>query len=526
MRQTLPTALWLPAVVVMAATVAALVADTVDRRRASVWFVGVGLGSGALLCFALASQSGAPTAAGALASGAGFTTLPGVGYALAGCAVLAGLDRLATLERGAATAALIALGAVFSHALLAAADTKVLFAALVGVATIAYALIGGAGTRRAEEAAVRYFIQGAVVSGLTVYGLAVLFGLAGGASDYSAAVAAVGTGGARSALLALVLILSVFAFKLGAFPFHSWVPDAYETGNASDVGFLASTPKLAALVALLVVIRGALFSSSALSAVNGLLLVLALGSLLFGAFGMVRQRAVGRLLGYSAIAQAGYGLAALASGTGAASATVMFGLTYAVGVCAAFVALEALSHVDPDWDGSLAGLAGLSRRAPVVALCLALSMLSLTGIPLFAGFWGKYVVLVALADAGLIWPAVVAGLAAVVSFAGYGAVIRWAYFEAAPDSGTPSRERVWGTGLTEGGTEEHGEVTRGGVPAGPEGPEGVESRSEIEDGEAVQAERAGAAGAVAVALAVVIVLLGSIPLVTGFEPIASFFGLS
>ena len=494
MAQTPPTALWLPVAVVIAAVLASLLADAVDRRRASVWLIGVGLGLGALLCLTLAPQASPPAVAGVLASGAGFTTLPGVGYALAACAVLAGLERLVRRDRGAATAALIALGAVFSHALLASADMKVLFVALAGVAAIAYALIGGAGTRQAEEAAVRYFVQGAVVSGLTVYGLAVLFGLAGGESGYSDAGAALATQSGRSMLLALALVLSVFAFKLGAFPFHSWVPDAYGTGNASDVGFLASTTKLAALVALLGVVRSGLLGPSGSSAITGLLLVLALGSLLFGAFGMVRQRSVGRLLGYSAITQAGYGLAAVASGSGALSATVVFGLTYALGVSAAFVTLEALAHADPSWDGSLAGLAGLSRRAPAIALCLAVSMLSLTGIPLLAGFWGKYAVLVALVDADLVWLAVVAGLAAVVSFAGYGAVIRWAFFETPVDSQVPSCD-------------------------------GAGDSERVVVGEAAETAHGRTAEVIAVALTVALVVLGCVPLVTGLEPVISFFGL-
>ena len=481
-QQTLHVALWIPPAVVMTGIVAALIADAAERRKVSLWLVALGLALGAVACLIAAGEPSAG-AAEVLSSSAGLARLAGVGYALAACAVIAGIDRLAELDRGAATGALIGIGAVFSHALLVCMDMKVLLVVLAGSAIVGYALVAGAGSRRAEEAAVRYFIQGAVAAGLTVYGLAVTFALAGGTSGYADAGGVIGDAAGRPGFLALGLVSAVFAFKLGAFPFHAWVPDAYETANASDVAFLGAVPKMATLVALFVVVERTLFASSGYAASKGLFAALALGSLLFGAFGMVRQRSVPRLLGYSAIAQVGYGLAAIASGAGAASATVVFSLTYAVGVSAAFVALEAVRRLRPEWDGSLGGLEGLSRRSPLVAGSLAVSMLSLTGVPLFAGFWGKLLVFTALVDADMIWLAVAAGLVAVVSFAGYGSVIKWSYFQGAAG---------------EGDAGQTGEAT----PAG--------------------ADR-GTGRAVASVLALAVLILGVAPLIFGIGKLVSLF---
>ncbi len=149
---------------------------------------------------------------------------------------------------------------------------------------------------------------------------------------------------------------------------------------------------------------------------------------------MLRQTSAARLLGYSGIAQVGYALLAIASGDGGVRATVIFMVTYALGAATAFLALEAVGRSMSGWDGSIDGLTGLSRRCPIGAASLAVAMLSLTGIPLLAGFWGKLHVFVSLLATESLWVALGAAIAAVVSFGGYGRVIRAAYFGAEPDS--------------------------------------------------------------------------------------------
>ena len=485
MMTTVPAAVWLPIAAVLAGVVIGLVADALGRRRASVAIIACGLAIAGVLCV-LAPGGESPAGVGGLfVTGGGFSTLPALAYGLGAAAVAGGWRRLFNSVNGPGRAALVGLGALFSHMIVATPDLIVLFVSLGGAAVVSYGLVAGAGTRRAEEAAVRYVVQGAVATGLTVYGFGVLYALSGGVSAYTAIAPVLANAAREPALLALGLVLSVFAFKLGAFPFHSWVPDAYENADAPSVAFLASGPKVAGLTALTVLVNGTAFASEASSSVSVVLRVVAVASMAFGAFGMVRQRSVTRLLGYSAIAQIGYGLMGVSAGPSGVGATVVFAVTYAVGVAAAFLAVEAIHGVRPGWDGSIAGLAGLSRQSPLIAGMLAVSMLSLTGIPLLAGFWGKLLVFAAAVDGGQLWLAVIGGIAAVVSFAGYGGVINAAYF----------------------------------------GPEDTEE-SPGQESESVRAERSApgipVAGAV---LTMVVLILGLWPLLAGIAPLYALFTL-
>jgi NADH:ubiquinone oxidoreductase subunit 2 (subunit N) len=171
---------------------------------------------------------------------------------------------------------------------------------------------------------------------------------------------------------------------------------------------------------------------------------------------------------------------------------IVFMVTYAIAVAGAFVVLEGIRRVLPGWDGSLVGLAGLSRRAPVLAAALAITMLSLTGIPLFAGFWGKLMTFAALVGAEMTWLAVVAGVAAVVSFGGYGSVIRAAYFE-------PEDEAALGDGQADVG------------PGPKPGADGTSAR--------------GPEAIVAVLLALVVLALGVVPLFLGIDGVFKVFWL-
>lgn len=497
MEQTIPLIAWLPPALAVAGVVIGLVADAFERRGASVAVMAATLLGAGGVGFYLSLHTEPAIVLGVLMTGAGFTSMPALGYTLAGLAVVAGFRRYAGLDRGPAMAALVSTGALFSHMMLASLDLMVLFVALSGLAIVGYSLVAGAGTRRAEESAVRYFVSGAVATGLTVYGLALMFGLGAGTTEYASVTAGIGQAGGRPALLTLGLVLAAFAFKLGAFPFHTWVPDAYEHADAPSAAFLSSAPKIAGVMAVLVLVRGTVFSSPVFAPSANLLVALGIGSLAFGSLGMLRQRSVARMLGYSGIAQVGYALLAIGAGDGGIRASVIFVVTYAVAACAAFAALEAIGRARPGWDGTLDGMAGIARRSPVLGVVLTVIMLSLTGIPLFAGFWGKLHVFVALVQSGSVWVAVGAGVAAVVSFGGYGAVVRAAYFDE--------------------------EEPAGRVDADADAP-GAAALAGRED-EAAAAERGGSPLVVAVLLAVVIVVVGVMPLATGFAPLYTLFSL-
>jgi NADH-quinone oxidoreductase subunit N len=466
--------------------------DGFGRRRLSLIAGVAGLLAAAAASIWTGVTSGELLVTSGLFSSPGFSWLAAVMYALSAATLAAGYRGLAARDRGPALGGLVILGALFSHALLVSADLLVLFVSLAGLAVVSYGLIAGAGTRRAEEVAIRYFIQGAVATALTIYGMGVVLSLGGGATQYTESAFVLSNAPVRQAMLALGLFMAVFAFKTGAVPFHSWVPDVYETTDPPLAAFIASVPKIAAVVALTLLVRYTLMGSPLFAPSGTLLAVLAVASLAVGAFGMLRQKHVGRLLGYSGVAQVGYALAAIAAGSSGVRALIVFMVTYAIAVAGAFVVLEGIRRVLPGWDGSLVGLAGLSRRAPVLAAALAITMLSLTGIPLFAGFWGKLMTFAALVGAEMTWLAVVAGVAAVVSFGGYGSVIRAAYFE-------PEDEAALG--------DDQADVGPGPKP----GADGTSAR--------------GPEAIVAVLLALVVLALGVVPLFLGIDGVFKVFWL-
>ncbi|MHB1323448.1 MAG: NADH-quinone oxidoreductase subunit N [Coriobacteriia bacterium] len=439
-----PLPLLVPALIALAGVVVALLADSFERPAAALRVLIATLfaaGVSGLVLLPIAEVY-----AGSLfGDHGGFVSLGSLGYLLASCALIAGSRRLADHDQGVATGALMALGSVFAASLVAALDVTVLFVSLSGLGVVGYAVVAAADTPRAEGSAVRYFVQGTIASGLTVYALAVFLGLTGGDASYSADAG----GGVASPplLLAMAFMLSALGFKAGTFPFHSWVPDAYESAHPPVAAYLASVPKIAGVTALLVVARGAWFGGDVGETATVILGVVALGSLLFGGFGMLRQRNVARLLGYSAIAQVGYAVMGTAAGTSGASAVPLFIATYAIAACAAFVGLEAIDRVRPDWDGTLRGLSGLSRQAPWLSAAMAVVLLSLTGMPPLAGFWGKLLVLTASVDAGMEWLAVLGGMVAVVSFGGYGAVIRSMYFDTPTETDGKDRPERQGAAI-------------------------------------------------------------------------------
>jgi len=407
---------------------AALVLDVGRLRRTAPAVTAILLAAAGAVAFARALL---PEAAGGGVSsfeeivyvGAGFAGLAAVVYTVGALSCATGL---ATVDEGRrpGVAALIAFSAAASQALMGATDLVVLLIALGIVGAAGYALVASAASNRSQEAATRYFVQGGVATGLLVFALAVLGGAHGGTTSFVAIAESMAGETPRFAVLGVLLLVSGLAFKAGAFPFHSWVPDAYETTPPGAAAFLTAGPKAAALGSLVIVM--AVFGrAEQLGSLSSAYVVIALGSLLVGTFGALRQRSFGRMLGYSAVAQVGYAVIGLVGDPGVVP---LFAATYALGVAAAFVSAEAITRRDDGWDGSIAGLAGLSARSPLLATTLTISMLSLTGLPLTAGFVGKLFVFLRTIDAGRTWLALAGAAASVVSFGYYGSVIKAVFF--------------------------------------------------------------------------------------------------
>lgn len=450
---------WLPAALVCAAVIAGLVADMLNAEKSGVAIVAGGLGAASILTLGTALLPMGPAGTlisntfGVVLTGGTFAGLAFVVYLTAFLSCGTGFLSVRAGSR-AGVAALVAIGAATGQVLLGASDVVILFVALELLALVAYALVASAGNDRSDEAAARYFVQGSVATGLAVLGLAVLVGLSAGASGYAELGTTLGAIAPGAALLGGMLLVSAMAFKLGAFPFHSWVPDAYETAPAGAAAFLSASAKAAAIGGFtLLLVR--LTTIDAFLPVSAAVSIIAAASILFGNLAALRQTSIGRMLGYSAIAQAGYALVG-ASASPLASESVssvfLFSATYAVGAATAFLVLEYFTTVEPAWDGSIEGLAGFATKHPAASGALSVALLSMTGIPLTAGFWGKFFVFYGAAQNGLVWLVIIGLIGSAISFGYYGRVIRSLYIDAAADSedaedaqgsGPSVRGRTW-----------------------------------------------------------------------------------
>lgn len=358
----------------------------------------------------------------------GFGHLASLTLLAAALAVAVASGSWAARERGGSDFYVLLLFSVLGGLLLAhAGDLVVLFLGVEATSIPLYALVAfqQRGRQQAAEGALKYFLLGAFAAAVMVFGMSLLFAAAGTTQIAELAAGLAGMGGPYfTALLATALVLTGvgLAFKLGAAPFHFWVPDAYEASTPAVAGVLATLPKVAAL-AVVVRLLGALGAYSFVWGPG--VVLLALASMAVGNLGGLRQRSVARLLGYSSVAQMGYVLVGLAVGT---TASLSAGMTYfSVYAAAALGAFLAVSMLRADDAGSLDDMAGLARRHPALGIALGLFLLSLVGIPPLAGFFGKLVLFKAAIDSGMTWLAVTGLLFSVVSLGYYGAILREAF---------------------------------------------------------------------------------------------------
>ena len=284
----------------------------------------------------------------------------------------------------------------------------------------------------ASEAAIKYFVLGALASGLFLYGVSMVYGATGGAlniADIAAAAAEPANTGSRVVLvLGLVFMLCGIAFKLGVAPFHMWLPDVYHGAPAPVTLFIASAPKIAAVAMLLRVLTQALDDLG--NDWQVMLMLLAVASLAVGNIYAIAQTNLKRMLAYSAIAHSGFiALAVLAEAT---SATLFYIAAYALMTIGGFGAIVLLSAGGRE-HAELTNMRGMAARNWLLAVVVAVLMLSMAGIPPSIGFIAKFSVLDAVVKAGHVWLAVVAVLLSVVGAFYYLRVIRLMFFDAATD---------------------------------------------------------------------------------------------
>lgn len=283
------------------------------------------------------------------------------------------------------------------------------------------------------EAAMKYFVLGALASGLLLYGMSMIYG-ATGTLDIGRVATTVFAGGVSKTMLAfgLVFVVSAIAFKLGAVPFHMWLPDVYEGAPTPMTLFVGSAPELAAFGFMTRLLVGALAAMA--FDWQGMLLILSLLSMIAGNLIAISQTNIKRMLAYSTIANMGYMLMGfLAANINGYSAAMFYVITYVMTTLVSFGMVLLLSRAGFEAD-QLDDFKGLNQRSPWYAFLMLLTMFSLAGIPPTVGFYAKFAVIEAAVDVGLVWLAVVAVLASLVGAFYYLRIVKLMYFDDPVDS--------------------------------------------------------------------------------------------
>jgi len=285
---------------------------------------------------------------------------------------------------------------------------------------------------RSSEAGLKYFVLGALASGILLFGMSLVYGFTGTTSFDGIRVALDGDM-AMGALFGLVFVLAGLAFKISAVPFHMWTPDVYEGAPTPVTMFFATAPKVAA-VALTARVAVDAFGLQA-DAWRQIVIFAALASIVVGALGAIGQANIKRLLAYSSINNVGFILIGLACATAdGVSAMLVYLAIYVAMTVGSFVCVLMMKDADGEPLETISDLAGLSRTRPLLALCFAVQMFSLAGIPPLFGFWGKFVVFQAAVQADLVVLAFLGIAASVISAFYYIKIVKVMYFDEPVDA--------------------------------------------------------------------------------------------
>ncbi|MEK1873888.1 MAG: NADH-quinone oxidoreductase subunit NuoN [Rhizobium altiplani] len=284
---------------------------------------------------------------------------------------------------------------------------------------------------KSTEAGLKYFVLGALSSGMLLYGMSLVYGFTGH-TQFAAIAQALTVEGARSLglVFGLVFILAGIAFKISAVPFHMWTPDVYEGAPTPVTAFLASAPKVAAMAMLTRIVITAF--QPVVADWQQVVVFISIASMLLGSFAAIGQRNIKRLMAYSSIGHMGYALVGLAAGnqTGV-SGVMLYMVIYMVMTLGSFAIIMSMRRKDGTVVEEVNDLAGLSTTNPFMATVLTILMFSLAGIPPLAGFFAKYFVFVAAIEAKLYALAIIGVLASVVGAYYYLRVIKLMWFDEA-----------------------------------------------------------------------------------------------
>jgi NADH-quinone oxidoreductase subunit N len=345
----------------------------------------------------------------------------------AAAVLLMGQDYVARREMGRFEYPVLVTLAVLGMMMMVSAGD--LIALYVGLELQSLALYVLAALRRdslrATEAGLKYFVLGALSSGLLLYGASLVYGFAGSTS-FAGILGAVGAGAPVGLMFGLVFMLAGLAFKVSAAPFHMWTPDVYEGAPTAVTAFLATAPKMAAM-ALMARLAHDAFGTMP-DAWGQVIAALAVASMFVGAIAAIGQRNIKRLMAYSSIAHMGFALVGLSAGGAAGvQAMLLYMAIYVamnVGTFAFILSMERDGRPVADIDA----LHQFSRAEPTKALALMVLLVSLAGVPPALGFWGKFAVLKAAVEAGMVWVAVAGVIASVIGLFYYLRLVYFMYF--------------------------------------------------------------------------------------------------
>jgi NADH-quinone oxidoreductase subunit N len=427
-------------------TILMMVAAFTGRRGSSVTsWLAVGL-----LLAATVALIGAPSHAGPIFDGfVGADLFASFGKAIIfPAAAVAIIAAHGWFERGTEHASeyavLIVFSAVGMSVMVSATSLVALYVGLELTSLASYVLAAYRRTdERSAEAGLKYFVLGALASGILLYGISLLYGFTGTMS-FTGLAAAFGRGAPTLGLLfGLVFVLAGLAFKISAVPFHMWTPDVYEGAPTPVTAFFASAPKAAAvLLATRLCVEGL---GPATDAWRQIVIFAALASIFLGAVAAWGQTNIKRLLAYSSINNVGFALIGLAAAGSAGASSVLFYMAvYVVMTLGAFLCVLWMRNSDGQPVEEIATLSGLAQTRPGFAAAIAIFMFSLAGIPPLFGFWPKLVVFRAAIASGYISLAVAGILGTVVGAYYYLKIIKVMYMDEPAEPYARIRQPVQG----------------------------------------------------------------------------------
>jgi NADH-quinone oxidoreductase subunit N len=324
---------------------------------------------------------------------------------------------------------LILLAAVGMGMLISAADLIALYLGLELMSLSLYVIAAfNRDNLRSTEAGLKYFVLGALSSGMLLYGASLVYGFTGTTSLEGIATAVQAGGRPSTGLVfGLVFLMAGFAFKISAAPFHMWTPDVYEGAPTPVTAFFAAAPKLAAMaMAVRALVDG---FPNAVPAWQQIVVFVSIASMALGAFAAIGQTNLKRLMAYSSIANMGYALVGLAAGSEeGVRGVAIYMIVYAMMTLGAFACILAM-RTRNGMAEEVDDLAGLARTNPAMAFLLAMIMFSMIGVPPLAGFFAKYVVFLAAIQANLLTLAVIGVVTSVVGAYYYLRIVKVMYFD-------------------------------------------------------------------------------------------------